>query len=181
VVRFNLQKIIRSKLPLKFDSEGIGYRVRYLVGPKYVEELIKKLKEEIDELTKAETPFDKAMEAGDIIQVIYGFANYYSFETGRLSAEDTGETLEKVTQEFVNSIENNDEIPKKAQQLISKVLHYIQPIEIQQVEEQRLSKLGNHGDFNNGVFLEYMDLPEDDPRVETFLKDPEKYRQINSE
>lgn len=71
-------KLVRDNIPEIIRADGGAPQIRILVGEEFIIELLKKLKEEAEELIKARGEKQELVkEIGDIYEVIDAIMDYY--------------------------------------------------------------------------------------------------------
>jgi predicted house-cleaning noncanonical NTP pyrophosphatase (MazG superfamily) len=75
-------KLVRDKIPQVLDSKGITYTTRIVIGQEYLDRLITKLKEEVEEFAKD----NNEEEIADIMEVLHTIIVAHGFSSERIEA-----------------------------------------------------------------------------------------------
>ena len=78
--RFKMDSLVREKMPSSIKKLGGHVQIRRLDSETYSHYLKLKLKEEVEEVCKAETPKDIKEEIADVLEVIYTLAKSYGLQ-----------------------------------------------------------------------------------------------------
>ncbi|HDX9578068.1 nucleoside triphosphate pyrophosphohydrolase [Bacillus cytotoxicus] len=83
-------KLVRDRIPEIIEKTGKACRARILDEQEYIEEIRKKIQEELAEYVEAETPEHKLEELADLLELVNALAQYHGI---------TLEDVEKVRKE----------------------------------------------------------------------------------
>ncbi|MCX5922871.1 MAG: nucleoside triphosphate pyrophosphohydrolase [Candidatus Dependentiae bacterium] len=86
LIRFNVDKLIRDKIPNSLRSKGVIVHERVAESEEYTELLKKKLLEEAQESIDAVDHKELAEELGDVIEVIHALAKAQNIDLATIEA-----------------------------------------------------------------------------------------------
>lgn len=69
-------KLVRDRIPEIIEKTGKTCTTRILNEKEYIEEICKKIQEELAEYVEAETPEHKLEELADLLELVYALAQY---------------------------------------------------------------------------------------------------------
>lgn len=125
--RYQFDKLIRSKIPLRMKDEGVFVYSNSLSESDYLNALKKKIVEEAQEVHDANSKEDLITELADVMEVIYSIAqaskiNLDEIEVARAKKRDiNGDFL---PENFINYIEVAEDNQKVIDYLENKNRHY---------------------------------------------------------
>ncbi len=130
---FRLNKLIRDKLPLFYESIGQKANLRILTRDEHTQALLDKIVEEVNEIPETNLTKNKLIEeAADIQQVI-------------------------------------DDLMK---------LHGISAADIAKVQK---AKNEYKGGFSKGIFIETLELQENDTWIDYYRAEPERFPEVKKQ
>ncbi|HDX9591343.1 TPA: nucleoside triphosphate pyrophosphohydrolase [Bacillus pseudomycoides] len=83
-------KLVRDRIPEIIEKTGKACTIRILSEEEYIDEICKKIQEELAEYVEAETPEHKLEELADLLELVNALAQYHGV---------TLEDVEKVRKE----------------------------------------------------------------------------------
>lgn len=111
-----------------------------------------------------------------------GFTQKLSFLTGEALLQALKHKLLEESQEVLGAVDKSHLVEELAdlQEIILSIMA-LSEILPHELEEKRIEKRIKTGGFEKGVYIHYVDIPQDSPLLDYFLSQPQKYPEMEAE
>jgi len=151
---FRFDKLVRDKILPDMEKDGSIAVWRKLNDEEFAVELAKKLEEELDELDE-EVGQNRERDLRELADV----AEIYEVAFDVLDQDEQYDLLEAAMEELEKALD----------------MWEIDPDELLKAKAEKIDKFGA---FKNRIYIETVQVKENNPWVQRYLKNPEKYPEV---
>ena len=151
---FRFDKLVRDNIVPEMEDEGSVVKWRKLDNDEFAEELVRKLKEELDELDE-EVGNDRERDIKELADV----AEVYEIAWDILDRDENYEIFEAAMVELEKGID----------------MWEIDPQELLDAKEAKIERMGG---FVNKIYIETVSVEDLNPWIKRYLESPDKYPEV---